>query len=201
VKTRRFIGVTTNGHVHVSVPEAARTLDYLAPQNTPFRPPMMSIVAVLSITIGCLGSFIYLFIELFSWISSPMLLPGPAQPSDLPILFSLEFHLCWAAMVWLFFAGIQVFAWNRRGRLNPYNMFVYYVAAKFILTLSYCVLQLVSIARLFGGTFPAQVWNHDVLFWLTTMGGYPLVILFVLLSKPAREYYKTPFEPAESWSS
>lgn len=152
----------------------------------------MTVAGILSLVLGLFGFMSYLVVVILSHIAGPgLIIPAP-RPVGLETLLRAEFYLCWAAMVWLFVAGLRVLTFKRGGGLNPYQMLLKYVYAKFTLAAAYVLLVIDGNIGLIHAGIPASIWTSDATFWFLAMCAYPSLLWLLLSSQAARQYYGVP---------
>ena len=174
------------------MPAATRTsavsLNYATP-GEPRRPGILTAVGVLSIAIGLFLAatcLLVLVIQLFDFQFKP---PDPPPPVDLSIPWDTALFFTLLTAIWLFVAGIRVFASRGTGFFSACWMHRVYVVAGLVLACAWTAIQIASEIDV-AGNVPAAEWVRDGLLWLLVTAAYPATLIPILRSKTVARYCK-----------
>jgi hypothetical protein len=101
--------------------------------------------------------------------------------------YDLALGLTLLTAIWLFLAGIRLFASGRSGFFSACRMHRVYVVAGLILACVWTAIQIASDIDVLGNV-PAAEWVSDGLLWLLVTAAYPATLIPILRSKTVERY-------------
>ena len=166
---------------------SALSLNYLTPGDGPKRPGILTAIGVLSIGIGFSAAAVSGLALWFQLVPDLEFAWDAPFPIDLYMPYDLALGLTLLTAIWLFLAGIRVFASRGTGIFSACRMHRVYVVAGLVLACAWTAIQIASDIDVAGNVTAAE-WVPDGLLWLLVTAAYPATLIPILRSNTVARY-------------